>query len=132
MKIPGINIQWPWSEMLLSGKKTVETRGYKLPDHYIGKPLALIETKNPNRKGKAKIIGVIRFEKSYLYETKTAWLKEKERHLVTPDDESFGFKATKPKWGWPVVEVFPIESVNPPRRRGIIFASSCTIKDKNV
>jgi hypothetical protein len=44
LEIPGINIQASCSELNLRGQKTVETRGYPLPEKLIGKMLALIET----------------------------------------------------------------------------------------
>ena len=38
----GINIQFPISQLILSGDKTVETRTYPIPERYLGVDLALI------------------------------------------------------------------------------------------
>ena len=35
--LPGFNIQWPFSELLLAGAKTVEVRSYDLDKHWWGK-----------------------------------------------------------------------------------------------
>jgi len=60
-KLTGINIQFPISRLILSGEKTVETRTYPIPEHYINQELAIIET--PGRDGdfKARIVGTIIF-----------------------------------------------------------------------
>jgi hypothetical protein len=48
----GINIQAPWSQLLINGQKCVETRSYPLPKNYEGVPLALVET--PGKYGQYK------------------------------------------------------------------------------
>ena len=42
--LPGINIQAPWAEAIVSGRKLIETRFYPMPRKWIGQPLAIIET----------------------------------------------------------------------------------------
>jgi hypothetical protein len=132
-KLPGVNIQWPWSALLLSGEKTIETRSYAIPDKYIGKELAIIET--PGRKGKkeagidkARIIGTIVFGPSYKYETMRQWQLESAKHRVTAADRDFSFNPKKPKWAWPVLKVKSFKKqIPPPKRRGIVFATECNI-----
>ena len=51
--LPAINIQFPISELILSGKKTIETRTYALPEKYIERDLYLIETPGSNGAFKA-------------------------------------------------------------------------------
>lgn len=127
--IPGINIQAPWSQLILCGQKTVETRSYPLPERHKGKMLAIIET--PGRdKGlsKAKMIGVVVFSDSFLYENREDWLMDIDRHLVQPNDPLYKYTPNKPKYGWAVQSVVRLESfVPPPKKRGIIFASECII-----
>ena len=108
--IPGVNIQWPWSEMLLSGEKTVETRSYPLPKKYEGQWLAVIETPGPRGKReagieKARITGKIKFSGSFQYLTRSEWAEDLARHCVKPNDPLFGFKNDKEKWGWIVHDV---------------------------
>ena len=130
--LPGVNIQWPWSQMLLSGEKTVETRSYPLPKKYEGVELALIETPGPRGKKeagieKARIIGTITFSGSFQYETKKQWLGDFDRHWVGPKDVLYGFKADKEKWGWVVSTVGQTTIQPPPEKRGIVFASECQV-----
>lgn len=131
--IPGLNVQWPWSQLITSGKKIVETRGYTLPSKHLGKEIALIETPGPNGKKaagivKARIIGTVRFSESFRYKTKAQWLSDKARHCVSPNDDLFKFKKEKPKWGWVISEVRILEApVAAPKSRGIIFSKFCRI-----
>ncbi|KYG67621.1 hypothetical protein AZI85_17225 [Bdellovibrio bacteriovorus] len=136
--IQGINIQWPWSELLVSGKKTVETRSYPLPARLIDTELAIIETPGPNGKRaagitKARIIGTITFTRSYKYKTKTHWRSEYEKHLVSPDDSLFGYRQEKEKYGWVVGMVEKLDNPAPaPSKRGIIFAKACKVGGRQI
>ena len=119
--------------MLLSGKKTVETRSYPIPAKYIGQELAIIETPGPRGAAEAsittaQIIGVIRFSGSFRYATKTDWLADQPRHSVSPSDPLYAFKTDRPKFGWVVESAVPLSTPKPaPKKRGIIFASKCLI-----
>lgn len=131
--LSGVNIQWPWSQMLLNGQKTIETRGYALPEKYKGVPLALIET--PGKQGaragigKAKIIAVITFSGSYRYKSKSAWLDDFEKHCVRPDDPMYGYRRGQSKWAWVVERVKPVAEISdPPAPRGIVFVSGCLVQ----
>lgn len=131
--LPGLHVQWPWSRLLIQGKKIVETRHYPLPEKYIGVELAVIET--PGLRGKkeaginqARIIGTIIFSGSFQYRNKSSWLKDNTRHLVEPSDPLYGYKPNKVKWGWEVASVNELsEYLPPPKRRGIVFANGCSI-----
>lgn len=124
----GLNIQSPWSSLLINGLKTVETRTYHLPLKYIGVPLALIET--PGKKGrfKSRIIGLITFNESFRYKDKNQWINDHYRHLVDYDDFNYGWKYYKDKYGWVVhiVEKFD-KPIDPPLKRGIVFSNNCKI-----
>lgn len=122
----GINIQTPWSGLLINGKKCVETRSYPLPNKYIGQELALIETPGKSGDFKARIIGTITFSHSFKYPSLQAWEDDYQRHLVPEDDETYGWKSDKPKYGWVVSNIVKFDKpIDPPRKRGIIFARDC-------
>lgn len=133
--IPGVHIQWPWSQLILSGKKVVETRGYPIPHKHLGKPLALIETAGPLGKARggiksASIIGIVVFSECYRYESRAAWLRERKKHRVPATDTQFGFDEHKQKWAWVVERVEILKEPKPaPKRRGIVFASACNVAD---
>lgn len=131
--IPGINIQWPWSRLILDGTKSIETRRYPLPEHYVGVSLALIETPGPlgKQKGgveKARIIGIIRFVRSFEYANKTEWEKDFLKHRVPQDDPDFAFDPNKRPWAWQVEVIESFGKPLPaPVRRGIVFTKSCGV-----
>lgn len=132
-KIPGIHIQWPWSRLLLDGRKTVETRGYDLPQKHLGKELALIETPGPRGKGdggvsSSQIIGTIVFIETFRYANEAEWQSDYKRHLVDASNKQFSFQPNKEKWGWVVGKVTSLQNPkNPPKKRGIVFATECLV-----
>jgi hypothetical protein len=129
--IPGMNIQWPWSRLILEGKKTIETRHYPLPQKYLGQPLAIIET--PGRSGKksgvkSAVIGVIVFSDCYQYKNRRHWLSEQRLHLVKPNDNLFAWTKAKQKWAWVIEKTFLFPIARPaPKNRGIIFCSEIEV-----
>tara|TARA_B100002019_G_scaffold292766_1_gene317019 strand:- start:3621 stop:4016 length:396 start_codon:yes stop_codon:yes gene_type:complete len=123
----GINIQNPWSEMLINGEKCVETRHYPLPEKYTGEPLALIETSGKQQKFKARIIGFITFSHSFKYENVTEWMNDYNRHKVSVDS-LFGWNDKKDKYGWVVSSIHKLDSYQePPKKKGIIFTLNCNV-----
>lgn len=126
-KFPGINIQWPWSELILRGLKTIETRRYRIPEKHIGSPLVLIETPGPRGKteagfSKARAIAIITFSGCYLYPSKRSWENEFSKHRVPEDDLLYGFKPNEDKWAWIISSVKPLKNTHSvPRNRGIVF-----------
>lgn len=117
----GINIQWPISSLILSGEKTIETRTYPIPQHYVGKEMLLIET--PGKKGnfKSRIRGVIKFTRCFKYDNERQFYLDAERHRVTPESE-WAWNADKEKWGWEVLvlEVFT-DPIPMPKKTGIKY-----------
>ncbi len=123
---PGINIQWPYSEWILEGKKTIETRSYPIPPKYLGKEMVLIET--PGKKGhfKARMRGVIVFTQCFMYENETSFYLDQARHLVIKkSDYSWNSKC---KWGWVfnVKAIFP-ECILLEKRHGVKFTNDVFI-----
>ncbi|MDW8191230.1 MAG: hypothetical protein RMK80_09685 [Pseudobdellovibrionaceae bacterium] len=133
MKIPGLNIQWPWSEKILCGEKTIETRHYPLPQHYLNQPLALIETPGPfgKKRGiKASIRGIIFFNQCYLYKNFEHWRSEYDQHRVSPDDPQFAYHSGCVKYAWVIKKVITLNPpLPPPDRRGIVFTTNVQVPD---
>lgn len=119
----GLNIQAPWASLLINGRKSVETRSYPLPKKYEGVPLAVIETPG-GKKFKSRIIGTITFSHCFRYSNENQWKNDYNRHYVRQDD-IYGWN-DKPKYGWVVSNVTRFsEFLDPPTKRGIIFATNC-------
>lgn len=110
----GINIQTPWSGLLINGSKTVETRSYHLPFKYLGVELALVETPGKSGRFKSRIIGTITFSESFKYDNKQQWMEDYLRHKVDVADRNYGW-GNKAKYGWLDITTFidytPIEQV---------------------
>jgi hypothetical protein len=124
----GLNIQTPWSELLINGVKTVETRSYRLPEKYVGEELALIETPGRYGRFKARIIGTITFSHSFKYPDQKAWQDDHNRHCVAIDDPIYNWKDDKPKYGWVVCSVKKFdEPLDISGKRGIIFTNNLTL-----
>lgn len=124
----GVNIQYPWSSLLIDGTKVVETRTYPLPEKYIGQELALIETPGKLGKFKSRIIGTITFSHSFIYPDKLAWIDDYHRHLVNENDKNYGWNDNKPKYGWVVSQIIKYNKhTEAPKRKGIIFTKDCDI-----
>jgi hypothetical protein len=124
--LPGINIQFPISELILNGKKTIETRTYPIPKKYINKNIYLIET--PGKKGafKARVTAVIKFKESFEYANKNQFYQDFSRHFV--DSKSKWAWSEKGKWGWPVTLVKVLKQPKPLKNRhGIKFTSEVKI-----
>lgn len=123
----GINIQIPWSILLINGDKVVETRSYPLPVKYAGEPLLLIETPGKSRKFKSRIVGEIIFSHSFKYENETLWIMDYNRHRVDPSDSLYAWNKNKPKHGWVVSNIKAyIEPISINCRKGIIFTTGLT------
>ena len=124
----GLNIQIPWSRLLINGDKSVETRSYALPKKYEGVELALIETPGKYGKFKSQIIGTITFSHSFEYRDKQEWIDDYSRHKVEESDEFYGWNENKKKYGWVVSNINKFDNPTPaPKHRGIVFANNIKI-----
>ena len=129
----GINIQTPWSELLINEVKSVETRSYPLPEKYVGEEIALIETPGRYGRFKARIIGTITFSHSFKYPDQRAWQDDYNRHCVAVDDPVYNWKDDKPKYGWVVSKVTKFDKpLDIRKRKGIIFTSGIKLKKESI
>jgi predicted transcriptional regulator len=129
----GINIQTPWSELLINEVKSVETRSYHLPAKYVGEELALIETPGKYGQFKARIIGTIIFSHSFKYPDQKAWQDDHNRHCVETNDPIYSWKGNKPKYGWVVHSVTKFKNpVDISKRKGIIFTTGIKLKKEPI
>ena len=82
--VPGLNLQYPYAAWLVDGKKTIETRTWKINTNLLNKYIAIIET--PGKKGKkhgvekAQIIGYVKFNKTKEYIDNESWLRDQSYH----------------------------------------------------
>lgn len=105
--LPGVNIQFPISRLIVSGDKTVETRTYPLPKHYVGQPMFLVETPGSEGNFPARAVAVIEFGEPFIYSSEKEFWSDAKNHCV--DKNSKWKWNDKPKWGWPINKVEPLK-----------------------
>jgi hypothetical protein len=122
----GINIQAPISQLILNGKKTVETRTYPIPGKYLNQEMLLIETPGKSGGFKARIIGIIKFTNCFQYGNKKEFYSQANKHCVTSD--SIWAWAEGEKWGWDVEVIKRIDPVlDAPKIKGIKYTLNIQI-----
>lgn len=94
----GVNIQYPISQEILNGRKTVETRTYALKDHLIGKRMVFIETPGGRGNFKARMVAFITFKGQKFYKNEDEFYGDIRKHLV--DRDSPYACGPDGKWGW--------------------------------
>lgn len=106
LKSMGINVNdssAPYTDMILDGRKTIETRASDSLDPYVGREVGLIRT----GKGPAKMVGKVRLGEPKRYESKEEFDRDRPKHRVpkgSKEDKSSGYgypirskKKVKPK-----------------------------------
>ena len=90
----------------------------------------MIETPGKSAKFKSRIIGTITFSGYVQYFSKEQWESDESKHKVDINDQTYGWK-DKPKFGWIVKSVKKFENpVDPPTKRGIIYAKNCLMEKR--
>jgi len=98
----GVNINdkvQPFTDQILSGRKTIETRRTNSLRPYIGQGVGIIRT----GKGKALLVGFAVIGEPIFYGTKAEFSADFARHQVG-DKSEFGFKQGG-KFGYPLTSV---------------------------
>ena len=93
----GININdkdYPFTELIFSGKKTIETRKTPTLSPYVGKRVGIIKT----GKGKATLVGFATIGNPIYYETEAEFRKDENKHCV-----GAGSKYDAGKFGYPII-----------------------------
>jgi len=96
----GLELQLPYSELLLTGAKTIETRTYPLPANLLYHHILIVESPAGeeghsalpsvvrNTTGDAdegpKIVGSVVFSECFVYENEQDWIADADKHLVPP------------------------------------------------
>ena len=119
----GINVRDPFATLLASGRKQVETRRYKPPQHLVGNRVAIIQT----GLGSAMIVGYAHLDSYYQYESKDHWHADSDRHRVPPGNE-FDWVDDSPRFAWEMSNATMLDNpIHPPAKRGRLYVKNCTI-----
>lgn len=122
LSMRGLNIQWPFSQLLLKGVKTQEIRKYSLDYRGIAKTdevVWIVETKGPHAKATknaiigdlqiaprpsaAQIVGTVKFGSYHRYATLQAFEATRDEHRIAAgskhdwsgSDECYGWRVEK-------------------------------------
>lgn len=112
----GININdstGQWSDMLLTGVKTIETRNQNNLKSFVGKPIGVVQT----GVGKAKVVGFIILGDPIEYKTKFAFRQDSKKHCVKPNSQ---FDWNGVKFGYPVTVIKKLNKPIPVTSRGYV------------
>ena len=74
---------------------------YPIPDDYIGKEMALVETPGKSGNFKSRIIAIVQFGQSFKYNSKSEFYRDADKHCVT-ENSLWAWDSKKGRWGWPV------------------------------
>ncbi|OQR95131.1 2OG-Fe(II) oxygenase [Thraustotheca clavata] len=123
-----LEVQAPWSEWLLDGRKSIETRRYEFPQHLLGQRVWILETPQgftqqsalPNQvsvpSAYGKIVGFVIFDQSKQYTTQQEWKDDEEKHLVK-EASGYSWNEKELFFGWKVkgtqkMNSSPIEKIS--------------------
>ena len=122
----GINVQYPISQMIFSGKKTIETRKYPIPPNYLNQEMLLVETPGKVGRFKSRVIAIIKFTKCFQYHTKNEFYSEISKHCVSKDSEWAWDNGEK--WGWNVEVIKQLDEYVPLNKRiGIKYTKNISL-----
>jgi hypothetical protein len=91
VRCPAFEMCWPWGRRLLDRSKSVETRGYAVPEKYRGVRLDILETQTPGA-SEGIIIGSVVFIDQIVYASREQWARDAWRHHVDATSA----------YGWPL------------------------------
>lgn len=120
----GLEVQQPWAELLLAGRKSIETRDYPLPPHLLDVPLAVVQSAvgglATHGLASGHIVGTVAFSVCKEYTSRELWAADSAQHCVPADAPAtaFGwdqdaFDAGKRKYWWGVSRVHAITPAAP-------------------
>ncbi len=106
----GLELQLPFSELLISGEKTIETRNYEIPSNLLYRHILIIESKKgkdgvsavgsicrnetDDPDGNIRIIGSVVFGECIEYFTEEEWRRDADQHRV-PIGSAYDWPTTR-------------------------------------
>ena len=108
----GININsktQDFTDQILRGEKTIETRPSNSLKSLIGKRVGIVRT----GKGKATLVGYANIEEPIVYNNVEEFRADQDKHLVEAGSD-FDIKPDQKKYGYPLTDVESIEPIEVP------------------
>lgn len=137
LRMRGLNIQWPFSQLLVMGVKTEEVRRYDLGYKCITKndeDIWIVETKGTSPKASknafldglptasrpshAQIIGTITFDKAYRQSSRWVFCDARDHHCISSGSK-FEWDDSGTLYGWRVSNVPALKMPEPVETTGM-------------
>ena len=128
----GLEMQQPYSEFVLNGQKSIESRAYPLPEALIDVKIEILQSEKgqdrvssvPDRvilqkssdnsssiQSPLKRIGWVKFAKCIQYKSLERFEADQEKHLVDPNS-GYSWNDDRPMYGWVVGSYHKHEAVD--------------------
>ena len=128
----GLEMQLPYSEFVLNGQKSIESRAYPLPEALVGAKIEILQSEKgqdrvssvPDRvilqkssensssiQPPLKRIGWVKFAKCIEYTSRERFEADQEKHLVDPNS-GYSWNDERPMYGWVVGSYHKQETVD--------------------
>jgi len=104
----------PFTDMIMDGIKTIETRNSRSLDSTVGKRIGIIRT----GVGPAMLVGYATVGEPIFYRTQKEFDRDWKRHRVGP--ESPFYIGPQGKWGYPLANPTRLAKPAPVTSRGIV------------
>ena len=107
-----------FADLIVSGKKSIETRRSRSLDNLIGNRVKIVRT--TGKGDEARVIGEVTIGEPIQYKTRAEFAKDYDKHLVD-EDSDFAFQDGG-KFGYPMINPERYETPYPmPKRKGIVY-----------
>lgn len=114
----GVNInsaEIPFTDLILSGDKTIETRPTNSLNAYVGRRVGIVKT----GAGKAMVVGYATIGQPVIYRNQQEFRAAETQHRV-PAGSTFDLKEGEVKYGYPLTDVVAVEPFEPIGRGNVI------------
>ena len=120
----GMNIndsQAPWTQMILQGVKTIETRDSDSLQPHVGERVGIVRT----GQGPAMLVGYCTLGEPKVYQTDEAWQADAQLHRVEG-----ALAPGAVKYGYPLSNVEPVDPPQPVTSQGRVFRRLAMDRDE--
>lgn len=102
MILPALYVRSQWARRIAEGSKSIETRGYRMPDKYLGEWVAIVQS---NRGEKSKVVCLAYISGSFKYISEQEFRCDAAAHRIPKGHILYDWGTTPEKWGWKIAMV---------------------------
>ena len=105
MILPALYVRGQWASHIALGHKCIETRGYRIPDKYIGEWVAIVRSR---RGEKPEVACLAYLSGCFRYLSEQEFRNDNSSHLIHEGHLLYDWGTTSEKWGWKIPMVVGI------------------------